>query len=1264
MPLGSMFQKIKHRVASRLGGTDTSGNESKSQTYSQLRPVERRPTTTHTHPGLSPTTFNRRGREDFLGTMDSITHSPAPSNGVGAAKWHPRSMSVSIPLGTELPAPTADPPFPTALPILPPVADPPLGGSMTSLTRGLCDTPTNNEVSIAARVTSAHPAAERGKSEAANDQDVRKPELGSPTSPCVSEVSPSKWRGLAELARVLRPATEIFGPLKSMTDALMECVDIYERAGAGQLEYDAQRIRLETLFGDLRRHLGEDSPLTVTGSVDNLCNSIQEELRYIQTKQRRGQGERYLGAKDEADAILGSYRRIEGHLQRLSLNSNLSMWKITQEQAAAFHSDRISSRVDRLPSSLSARYNSAEGLALKRTVCTPGTRAVVLADMLDWARRSDRGAVYWLNGMAGTGKTTIAYSLCVELDVTRRLAGSFFCSRMREECRTVKRIIPSIAYQLAQFSLPVMSALSAVLERVPDVHTSLPHEQFDALIAEPMHAAGHTLPVGLVVVIDALDECEGKESVKCLLDVLLKKATGLPIKFILSSRPEPEIRDLMSGGRGHSLLVLHELDQSEVKADIEKYLRTELEPMQPSELQISSLVARAGILFIYAATAVRYIGYDNFRRNPKARLRTILDGSQGKGTKEHREIDRLYSTILEGALDDEELEDTERYDMLQVLYTVVCAREPLAISGLSGLLQIADVERVRAALRPMWSVVHVGANEIVTTLHSSFTDFMFDPARSKALFCNRNAHNHKLAEGCFRCIERVQPHFNICGLESSFLLDESVPNIETRVINAISLDLLYACRHWAEHLAEAEPTLELAAQLMSLLAAGLLLWLEVMNLTRIIEAAPAILKQVETWCMRNNCSPELVRLSHDAWRFTATFAMNPVSQSTPHLYISMLPFWPQSRPVAMHYAKRMRHMIKAEGTAKERRQLALLATWTFEGEVHSCAFSPGGTRIALAVGDKVLVIDAFSGLLVIGPLTGHTDEVTSVKFSPDGARIASGSNDCTLLIWDAQTGALILGPLGGHTDWITCVDFSPSGAFLASGSYDMAVRVWDLASGRLAVEPMQHDEWVLSVCFSPDGTLIASGSEDSRLYTWSAQHGQSVCPPMEKHSGPVRCVKFDPKGRRIVSGSGDETICLWDFITRLATPQRLKGHTSEVNSVAFSSDGTCIASGSSDHTIRVWDAGTGELLQGPLTGHAGPVLSVEFSPDGSRIISTSTDKTVRIWDTQEKGLNAHTQQASSADTGNYGDCDSRIPVSTTQEYATGQILLASDPPLV
>ncbi|CAE6429634.1 unnamed protein product [Rhizoctonia solani] len=1069
-------------------------------------------------------------------------------------------------------------------------------------------------------------------------QVPRRPPSGLPSPPAQSpQVVPEEtsigWKGLKEFARIMRPATDVLGPIKDMAELLVQCVDMYEMAVEAQREYEALQTRLEAIFEDLNKHFGEGCSPTMTSSIESLCRSIKLELEYIRSKQGRRVGTRFLLAPGEEDVILGCYRRIEGYLQRLSLNANLSTWKIVEEQAADSRSDRMSFLVDRLPSSLSACYNSAQGVVLKRGGCTPDTRVDVLTRILDWTRDSNEEAVFWLNGMAGTGKTTIAYSVCDKLNTDHKLAASFFCSRLREECRNVNLIAPSIAYQLARFSRPFQSVLSAVLEKDPDVHTKSLNIQFEELIAKPLRAVKRALPEGLVVAIDALDECEHKNITGDLLDILLTEATSLPIKFIVSSRPEPEIRDRMTDELA-KFLVLHELDKGEIQVDIEKYLRKELAPMKPTQTQIAALVERAGILFIYAATAVRYIGHDNFKRDPSARLSAILKESDTRSTTKNNGIDQLYTTILEAALGDQEVEETERDDMKLVLYTVICAREHLTVKDLSELLQINNVGRIHIALRPLWSVLHiVGGRELVTTLHASFADFMFDLDRSKTYHCDSYTHNQLLANRCFELITRTQPQFNICGLESSYLGDESVSNIEDQVAKAISPELLYACRFWADHVEAGKCASVLVGPLRDFLSTRLLLWMEILNLNKQMKAGMECMKIMVGWCDKFEAYRELMELAHDAERFAGAFASNPISQSTPHIYLSMLAFWPETSPIAKHYAKYVHESVKAEGTALERRQLAHLARWAFDKGIEAMAISPDGLSVALGIGSDMHVVDSSSGERVLGPLKGHENLIKSIAFSPDGTLILAGSTHykpyyATILGWDTRTGEIKFGPLqlDGHTDVIQRLSFSPDCTCIATGSSDKSLRLWDAENGAM-LHRLGTQGTVWAMAFSPDGTRIVAGFGNF-LQIWDKETGNTT---LGSITAPISVDKlsFFPGKDQIVYASdepGSGSICVLDARSGEKTLGPI-GHTDGTTCIGSPDHGYIVSGGSEDRTVCVWDAENGNLVLGPLEAHTGEITSVAFSHGGTRIISACRGGLVCTWDARQRNLTSGSSNA-------------------------------------
>jgi WD40 repeat protein len=283
-------------------------------------------------------------------------------------------------------------------------------------------------------------------------------------------------------------------------------------------------------------------------------------------------------------------------------------------------------------------------------------------------------------------------------------------------------------------------------------------------------------------------------------------------------------------------------------------------------------------------------------------------------------------------------------------------------------------------------------------------------------------------------------------------------------------------------------------------------------------------------------------------------------------------------------------------------------------EVTSVAFSPDGQRVLSGSVDMTArVWDAQTGREIL-KLEGHTGEVACVAFSPDGQRIITGSLDTTAQIWDAQTGREIL-TLKGHTGKVTGVAFSPDGQRVVTGSADTIVRVRDAQTGHEILTLQGHKGEVTSVVFSPDGQSILSGSADRTARVWDARSGQ-VIRILQTSNLKVNCVAFSPDGQRILTGSDSHVgrVRVWDVQTG-QTILTLQGHISEVSSVAFSPDGLRILSGSHDKTVRVWDAQTGQTIL-TLRAQTASVFSVAFSPDGQKILSGSRDKTVRIWDAQ------------------------------------------------
>ena len=229
-----------------------------------------------------------------------------------------------------------------------------------------------------------------------------------------------------------------------------------------------------------------------------------------------------------------------------------------------------------MPRAEFAEYDAAS--PAPRNGCTENTRKAILDTLRIWASDNTTTKVYWLNGMAGTGKTTIAYSFSEILNDNESLGGTFFSSHLRVDTSDVRRIIPTICLQLAARKyLPSLSHLILdVVEDNPNCKSWKISKQFQNFFVKPLTAAFRDTSkiVFPVIVLDALDECSDQFLVAELLSVILKHSTSLPVKFFITSRPEIRLKESFAKPWTHSNFILHEVEKEIVKADIELFVKS------------------------------------------------------------------------------------------------------------------------------------------------------------------------------------------------------------------------------------------------------------------------------------------------------------------------------------------------------------------------------------------------------------------------------------------------------------------------------------------------------------------------------------------------------------------------------------------------------------------------------------------------------------------------------------------------------------------
>ena len=202
------------------------------------------------------------------------------------------------------------------------------------------------------------------------------------------------------------------------------------------------------------------------------------------------------------------------------------------------------------------------------------TRALLLSEIQEWTNNSGGRPIYVLYGVAGIGKSTVAKTVAERAANEKTLGASFFFSKDEDNRKTLKSFFTTLAYQHSCHYPSIAEQANRTLEEAPEVAGRDPVYQFDCLIATPLRTAIRETPI--IVVIDALDECE-KDDAEIILSLLAQEGPQIPhLRVFITTRPEQHIRSVFEQDRNHDQFHLHDIDQSIVEADIRSYLEFRL----------------------------------------------------------------------------------------------------------------------------------------------------------------------------------------------------------------------------------------------------------------------------------------------------------------------------------------------------------------------------------------------------------------------------------------------------------------------------------------------------------------------------------------------------------------------------------------------------------------------------------------------------------------------------------------------------------------
>ncbi|KAJ6144961.1 hypothetical protein N7470_008856 [Penicillium chermesinum] len=816
---------------------------------------------------------------------------------------------------------------------------------------------------------------------------------------------------------------------------------------------------------------------------------------------------------------------------------------------------------------------------------------------------SEKNRLLWIRGDPGKGKTML---LCGVIEELTRLYGDnasisfFFCQATDMRINSATSVLRGLIYLLVKNHSSLLHHVRARYDYAgktlfEDVNAwNALSTIFRDILNDP------TLQTTYLI-IDALDECTN--GLRFLLDLIVQESSVNPqIKWIVSSRNWPEIAERLDIATQLAPISL-ELNEASVSEAVDQFIQHKVDELAKAKKYSdktrhsvqSYLSSNSQGTFLWVALVCQNL--EKIRINVLKKLKSFPPG-----------LEALYGRMIGQVRESEDAELCK--EILAIMSTVF---RPITLHELTSFIELLDNDDYDDLVALEEIIAICGSfltlrQHTIVFVHQSAKEFLLKEALSEILPRGIEAEHDMIfirsLDVILKTLQRDIWNIKLPGLHTKDICKPS-PN----PLAAVE----YSCVYWIDHLEASllngacELGVDDRGRVDTFLQQKFLHWLEALSILRCVSDGIQVMRKLEIFIEKRKESGMLLNRARDASRFIR-YHRTAIESSPLQVYCSPLIFSPTKSLTRVSFQKEGPDWVLNNPVVEENWSACLQTLEGHSYEIRSIAWSPDGSRLASGSADKTVRIwDPATGQSV-SILEGHTDWVNSIAWSPDGSRLVSGSGDKTVRIWDPATGQSV-STLNCYSrsafSAVYSIAWSPDGSRLASGSGDNIVQIWDLATGQSMSILEGHTKWVNTIAWVGDKTV--------RI--WDPATGQSVS-TLNGHSrsafSAVYSIAWSPDGSRLASGSGDNIVRIWDPATG-QNMSILEGHTYSVYSIAWSPDGSRLVSGSEDKTVRIWDPATGQSVS-ILEGHTDWVNSIFWSPDGSRLASGSEDKTVRIWD--------------------------------------------------